>query len=575
MEKIPFFAPLAPLTKAMPDDTEKKAPKHFIQRLIERDRAETSNETLMLRFPPEPNGYLHIGHAKAIYLNFELAKQYEGLCRLRFDDTDPMQEDAAYVEAIERDVRWLGYAWEGRSRYTSDYFSQLYEWALTLIGAGKAYVDKNDTESFNRLYRGTVSVPGKESPYRTNSIAENFALFEQMTAGKIPEGQATLRAKIDMKSRHILLRDPVLYRIKKKRHFKEKDKWCVYPMYDFSHPLSDAIEGVTHSLCTMEFASHRPLYDWFIENLPVPSKPRQIEFSRLNVSHTLTSKRGITWLIKEGHVTGWDDPRLATLAGLRRRGYTPQAIKRFVEKVGISKRDNLIAWSLLEWCLREELNRTALRRLVVLRPIKVVLTNYPEGKEEWLEAVNNPKDPAAGHRSIPFGKHIYVDAEDFRHDPPEDFFRLAVGRDVRLKYAYTIRCHRVAEGAAGVKELHCTYDPASRGGEAQKRVKGVIHWVSAQHSQPATVRLYNPLFLEENPAELDEKRWEEAINPRSVEVLPSARVEPALAAASSETPYQFERLGYFCLQASDAAEEGLCFHRSVSLRDNKKRGISA
>ena len=532
----------------------------------------TPARSIVLRFPPEPNGYLHIGHAKAIYLNFELAKQHGGICRLRFDDTDPTQEEHTYVRAIEEDITWLGYQWAGKSRYTSDYFSQLHEWAMLLIRKGKAYVDKNDPEAFNNLYRGTVDTPGTESPFRAQGVAENLALFEEMRKGNLPEGRAVLRAKIDMQAPNILLRDPVIYRVKKQRHFKEEDRWCIYPMYDFSHPLSDAIEGVTHSLCTLEFAPHRPLYDWFIKAVGPAVAPRQIEFSRLNLSHAITSKRRITQLIEKGYVTGWDDPKLPTLAGLRRRGYTPRAIRLFVEKAGISKRENLINYALLEWCLREELNRTALRKMVVLRPIVLIITNYPEGKVEWIEAVNNPENPQAGRRKVPFTNRLYIEQEDFMEDPPPKFFRLAVGREVRLKYAYIVRCEKVVTDASGLREVHVTYDPKSKSGSqtAQRKVKGTIHWVSAQHSQQAEVRLYQPLFSVENPAELSENEWKKAINPHAQEALSSAQAEPSLREATGGCCYQFERQGYFCLEAPVKGHMPI-FHRSVSLRDNKKK----
>lgn len=554
--------------------TANDSPKHFIQRIVEEDLLATPAKQLVFRFPPEPNGYLHIGHAKAIYLNFELARAYGGICRLRFDDTNPEQEEVTYVRAIEEDVRWLGYTWADETRYTSDYFSQLYEWAKVLIRMGKAYVDRNDSETFNRLYRGTVTVPGKESPYRRSSVEENLKLFACMKAGAFLEGSATLRAKIDMISTNILLRDPVLYRIKKKAHFKQQDRWCIYPTYDFSHPLSDAVEGVTHSLCTLEFASHRPLYDWLVKTLPVPAMPRQIEFSRLHMSRTITSKHALACLIKDKgtNITSWDDPRLPTLAGMRRRGYTPQAIKSFVEKVGVSKREQAIDWSLLESCLREDLNRRALRRMAVLCPVRLVITNYPADKVELVEALNNPEDPRAGYRKVPFSKHLYIEQEDFMLAPSAKFFRLAVGREVRLKYAYIVRCHEVVQDHAGIQEIHCTYDPESKSGRGvtQKKVKGTLHWVSVAHSQPAEVRSYASLFKMEPPAESSDIPWQACVNPQSLQVLSSVRVEPALEQAVVGTPYQFERQGYFCLDAMRNEAGHPVFHRSVTLREVKK-----
>ncbi len=548
--------------------SEPKRPSNFIKTIIENDIAQNRHGgRVATRFPPEPNGYLHIGHAKSICLNFGLAQEFNGTCNLRFDDTNPTREEARYVEAIKEDVRWLGYDWGPREFYASDYFDQLYDFAVELIKAGKAYVDSLSAEQI-RKYRGTLTEPGTPSPYRDRSVAENLELFSQMRAGHFDDGACVLRAKIDMAHPNLLMRDPTLYRIRKVRHHRSGDKWCIYPMYDFTHCLSDAIEGITHSLCTLEFENNRPLYDWVLDNLPVPSRPRQYEFARLNLTYTILSKRKLIQLVEEGHVEGWDDPRMPTISGLRRRGYTPEAIRNFCERIGVAKANSIVDVSLLEHCLREDLNRRAPRVMAVLNPLKVVITNYPEGQSEELDAINNPEDPSMGTRKVPFSKTIYIEQDDFRLDPPRKFFRLAPGREVRLRYAYFITCREVIQDHEGkIVELRCTYDPATRGGNAPdgRKVKATLHWVSAGHAFDAQVRLYDRLFLKPDP-EAD-GNFRQCLNPDSLKVLKGCKLEPGLAKASAGEIYQFERLGYFCVDSKDSRPGQPVFNRTVTLRD--------
>ncbi|MCP4656765.1 MAG: glutamine--tRNA ligase/YqeY domain fusion protein [bacterium] len=543
----------------------------FIRAIVEEDlRTDKHGGRVHTRFPPEPNGYLHIGHAKSICLNFGIASQYRGLCNLRFDDTDPCKEDTEYVEAIQADVRWLGFDWGDRLYYASDYFEKLYGYAVELIKAGKAYVCSLGAEEM-REYRGGWNEPGRDSPYRNRSIAENLELFERMRAGEFDDGAHVLRAKIDMASPNMNMRDPTIYRIRRITHHRTGDAWCIYPMYDFTHCLSDSIEGITHSLCTLEFEDHRPLYDWVLDELEVACHPQQIEFSRLNLSYTVVSKRKLLRLVEEGYVNGWDDPRMPTLVGLRRRGYTPESIRHFCAGVGMTKRDAIVDVGKLEYSIREDLNKRAPRVMAVLRPLRVVITNFPEDGVEELDAVNNPEDPAAGTRKVPFSRVLYIEREDFREDPPKKFFRLAPGREVRLRYAYFIRCEEVVkDGETGeVVELRCTYDPTTRGGSAPdgRKVKATLHWVSAAHSLAAEVRLYDRLFVAENPSEeKDGRDFVSYLNPSSLETLDSCRVEPSLRDAAPENRYQFERLGYFCVDP-DTSEGALLFNRTVSLRD--------
>jgi len=519
---------------------------------------------VVTRFPPEPNGYLHIGHAKAICLDFGLAAEFGGRCHLRFDDTNPTKEEAHYVQAIQEDVRWLGFDWGEHLYFASDYFEQLYQWAVELIKQGKAYVDDLSPDEI-REYRGTLTEPGRESPYRNRSVEENLDLFARMRAGEFPDGAKTLRAKIDMASPNLNLRDPVMYRIRHATHHRTGDKWCIYPMYDWAHGQSDSIEGITHSLCTMEYEDHRPLYDWFIEQLGI-HHPRQIEFARLNLSHTVMSKRKLLQLVEEGIVAGWDDPRMPTLAGLRRRGYTPEAIREFCARVGVGKTQNVIEVALLEHCLREDLNKRAPRAMAVLRPLKVVIENYPEGKVEELEALNNPEDPTMGTRTVPFARELWIEQDDFRLDPPKNYFRLAPGAEVRLRWAYLIKCVGVVTNERGeVTEVRCTYDPATLGANpTDRKVKGTIHWVSVAHAHPAEVRLYDHLFLVPRPDE--DENWKAHINPHSLERLTNCYVEPALANAPVGSRYQFERLGYFAVDP-DTRPGALVFNRTVTLRD--------
>jgi glutaminyl-tRNA synthetase len=517
---------------------------------------------------------LHIGHAKSICLNFGIAAEFGGLCNLRFDDTNPTKEEVEYVESIQSDVRWLGFDWDDRLFYASDYSEQLYEYAVQLIETGKAYVCSLSPQQI-REYRGTLTEPGKDSPYRNRSIEENLDLFQRMRAGEFAEGTYVLRAKIDMASPNVNLRDPVIYRILHASHHRTGDQWCIYPTYDYAHPISDAIEGITHSICTLEFEDHRPLYDWFLDNLDVPYHPQQIEFARLNVSNTVLSKRRLLQLVQEKYVSGWDDPRMPTISGLRRRGYTPEAIRDFCERIGVAKRDNVIDVALLEHCIREDLNKRAPRVMAVLQPLRVVIDNYPADLVEEMEAVNNPEDPGMGSRKVPFSRVLYIEREDFREDPPKEFFRLAPGREVRLRYAYFIRCIGVVkdEKTGEVVELHCTYDPATRGGDAPdgRRVRATLHWVSAAHAISAEVRLYDHLLLREDPNEEEDGRdFKALLNPNSLEVLTSCRLEPSLANTAPGTRYQFERQGYFCVDP-DTAPGKLVFNRTASLRDSWAR----
>jgi glutaminyl-tRNA synthetase len=521
------------------------------------------------RFPPEPNGYLHIGHAKSICLNFGLAAEFGGKCNLRFDDTNPSKEDTEYVDSIMDTVRWLGFDWEGRLFYASDYFDKLYEWAVQLTKAGKAYVCDLSAEEM-RKYRGTLTEPGKESPYRNRSVEENLELFERMCAGEFPDGTRTLRSKIDMASPNLNMRDPVMYRILHAEHHRTGDKWCIYPMYDFTHGQSDSIEHITHSICTLEFEDHRPLYDWYVEQLGI-YHPQQIEFDRLNLTYTLLSKRKLLTLVEEGRVSGWDDPRMPTLAGIRRRGYTPEAIRNFCAAIGVSKTNGTIELAMLEHFVREDLNKRVQRVMAVLRPLRVVVDNYPEGQTEEMEAVNNPEDISMGTRRVPFSRVLYIEQDDFREDPPKHYFRLSPGKEVRLRYGYFITCTGVVkDGTTGeVVEVHCTYDPATRGGNAPdgRKVKSTIHWVSAAHALDAEVRLYENLFAVEDPNRVEEGQdFTANLNPHSLEVVPHAKVEPFLASASALSRYQFERLGYFCADA-DATADHLVFNRTVGLRD--------
>jgi glutaminyl-tRNA synthetase len=544
---------------------------NFIRTIIEADiRAGKNGGRVHTRFPPEPNGYLHIGHAKSICLNFGLAAEYQGLCNLRFDDTNPGKEDVEYVDSIMADVRWLGFDWAGRLYYASDYFEKLYEFALHLIRTGKAYVCNLTAEQM-REYRGTLTECGINSPCRERAPEESLDLFQRMRAGEFPDGAYVLRAKIDMASPNVNMRDPVLYRIRRESHHRTGDRWCIYPMYDYTHPISDAIEGITHSICTLEFEDHRPFYDWVLNNLPVPCHPQQIEFARLNLNYTVMSKRKLLELVDKAFVRGWDDPRLPTLAGLRRRGYTPEAIRAFAEAVGVAKHESMVDMALLEHCLREDLNKRARRVMAVLRPLKVVISNYPEGKVEDLDAENNPEDPAAGTRKLPFAREIYIEEDDFREDPPKKFFRLSPGKEIRLKHAYYIRCHEVIKDAqGGITELRCTYDPESRGGWTKdgRKVLGTSHWVSVAHAVDAEVRLYDKLLSVPDPAaDKEGKDFKEFLNPASLEIVKNCKVEPGLADAKPGEFFQFLRQGYFCADA-DSTPDMPVFNRSVTLRDS-------
>ncbi|HEY3884062.1 MAG TPA: glutamine--tRNA ligase/YqeY domain fusion protein, partial [Vicinamibacterales bacterium] len=540
----------------------------FIRAIVADDTAAGRNGArVATRFPPEPNGYLHIGHAKSICLNFGVAREFGGTCNLRFDDTNPTTEDVEYVESIEEDVRWLGFDWTGL-HFASDYFEQLYEYAVDLIRRGLAYVDSQSADEI-RTRRGTLTDPGTDSPHRGRSIEENLNLFARMRAAEFEDGAHVLRAKIDMASPNLNMRDPVLYRIRRAHHHRTGDRWCIYPMYDFAHPPSDAIECITHSLCTLEFEDHRPLYDWLIANLPVPSRPRQIEFARLNLTYTLMSKRKLLELVQEGHVGGWDDPRMPTLVGMRRRGYTPEAIRAFCDRIGVAKRENVVDVALLEHAVREDLNLHAPRVMGVLNPLRVVIENYPDGQTEQLDIVNNPEDAGAGTRAVPFSRVLYIEREDFREDPPKKFFRLAPGREVRLRCAYFVTCTTVVKDPASgeVVELRCTYDPATRGGDAPdgRKVKATLHWVSAAHAVDAEVRLYDRLFTVEQPGASQDYRAD--LNPRSLDIVRHAQVEPSAAAASAGTRFQFERIGYFCVDP-DSGRALPVFNRTVTLKDS-------
>ena len=550
------------------EDSESSS--NFIQNIIEEDlKTQKYDGRVHTRFPPEPNGYLHIGHAKSICLNFGLASQYSGKCNLRFDDTNPIKEEEEYVKSIMEDVRWLGFDWEDRLYYSSEYFDQLYEYAIRLIKNGKAYVDSLNPDQI-REFRGTLTEPGQNSPHRDRSVEENLSLFEKMRAGEFEEGEVVLRAKIDMASGNLNMRDPVLYRVLKATHHRTGDKWCIYPMYDFAHGQSDSLEQITHSICTLEFEDHRPLYDWFLNELDI-YRPQQIEFARLNLSYTVLSKRKLLQLVKEHHVSGWDDPRMPTLSGMRRRGYPPEAIRDFCERIGVAKSNSTIDFALLEHCVREDLNKTSPRVMAVVRPLKVVIENYPEDQAEELTAENNPEDPDAGSRKIPFSRVLYIEQDDFMEDPPKKYFRLAPGREVRLKHAYIIKCERVVkdENTGEVLELRCSYDPETKSGSSMegRKVKGTLHWLSAAHAEPAEVRLYSHLFINENPA--DEKQCPElaaSVNPDSLEIA-QGFIEPFLKDAAGGDRFQFLRLGYFSVDAVSSSPGKPVFNRTVTLRD--------
>jgi len=554
------------------DDAGTEAPKlDFIRTIVTRDIQDGKHKgRVHTRFPPEPNGYLHIGHAKSISLNFGIANEFNGLCNLRFDDTNPSKEEMEYVDSIKGDVRWLGFDWDDREYYASDYFDRLYEFAVQLINDGKAFVDDSSPDEIRRD-RGTLTEPGKNSPYRTRLPEENLDLFERMRGGEFPDGSRVLRAKIDMASPNLNMRDPVIYRILRATHHRTGDKWCIYPMYDFAHGLSDSLEGITHSLCTLEFEDHRPLYDWFLEELNV-FRSRQIEFARLNLSYTVMSKRKLLEMVREGIVSGWNDPRMPTISGLKRRGYTPESIRDFCDRIGLAKRESMVDIALLEHCLREDLNRRAPRVMAVLRPLRVVIDNYPEDKVEWLEAENNPEDPGMGTREIPFSKVLYIEEDDFREDPPRKFFRLAPGREIRLKHAYYIKCVNVIKDpdSGRIIELHCTYDPETRGGWSpdNRKVRGTSHWVSAEHALTVEVRLYDKLFSVENPLEeKGEGDFHRFVDPNSLQTFRDCRVEPGLRQALPGERFQFLRQGYFCVDSEDSKPGSPIFNRTVSLRD--------
>jgi glutaminyl-tRNA synthetase len=541
-------------------------PRDFIREIVEDDLAAGRYQRVVTRFPPEPNGYLHIGHAKSICLNFGIAKEFGGHCNLRFDDTNPTKEEVEFAESIKRDVAWLGFSWGENLFHASDYFEQLFAWGEELIIAGKAYVDSSTADEI-RTMRGTLTEPGADSPHRARSVGENLDLFRRMKAGEFPDGAHVLRARIDMASPNINMRDPVLYRIRHKSHDRTGDTWPIYPMYDYAHPLSDAIEHITHSLCTLEYEDHRPLYDWLIENVPVPSRPRQYEFARLNLNYTVMSKRKLLRLVTENHVNGWDDPRMPTIAGLRRRGYTPEAIRNFCERVGVAKRENVIDTGLLEFSVREDLNRTAPRVMGVLDPLRVVIDNYPADDTEWFETPNHGDDPSMGTRKVPFAKTLFIERDDFMEEPPKKFFRLAPGREVRLRSAYFITCTSVVKDDTGnIVELHATYDPATRGGDAPdgRKPKATLHWVAADHAIRCEVRLYDRLFKSENPEESG--NFLDDLNPQSLQIVPNAMIEPSVRGAQPLSRFQFERLGYFCVDP-DASPERLVFNRTVTLKD--------
>jgi len=560
---------------------EPKTSSDFIRTIIAQDLREGRFDgPVHTRFPPEPNGYLHIGHAKSICLNFGIAAEYDGgLCNLRFDDTNPAREEAEYIEAIREDLRWLGFDWGGREYYASDYFDRLYEFACRLIREEKAYVDDLTPEEI-REYRGTPFEAGRESPHRNRSVEENLDLFERMRQGEFPDGSRVLRAKIDMAHPNLNMRDPVLYRVLHAPHHRTGHKWCIYPMYDFAHGQSDSIEGITHSICTLEFEDHRPLYDWFLDALKI-HHPRQIEFARLNLTHTVMSKRKLLRLVEEGHVEGWDDPRMPTLSGLRRRGYTPDAIRNFCTRIGVAKKASTVDIALLEHCLREDLNKRARRAMGVIHPLKVVIDNYPEGKVDELDAVNNPEDPSAGTRKVPFSRVVYIEKDDFMEDPPKKFYRLAPGREVRLRYAYFITCVDLVkdEKTGEIIEIHCTYDPETRGGDAPdgRKVKATLHWVSAVHAVSAEVRLYDHLFSEADPDRGEEgKNFLDCLNPGSKEILRECRMEPSVTTMEKGKTFQLERLGYFCVDSKDSGNDHIVLNRTVTLRDTwariRKRG---
>jgi glutaminyl-tRNA synthetase len=548
-----------------------EAGRDFIRDIVQADLDAKRYSRIVTRFPPEPNGYLHIGHAKSIALNFGIAQEFSGRCNLRFDDTNPTKEEQEYIDSIQADVRWLGYDWGPDVFYASDYFERLYEWAEILIRAGHAYVDDQSQEEI-RIKRGTLTEPGQNSPFRERSVEQSLDLFRRMKAGEFPNGARVLRAKIDMASGNINLRDPVLYRILHAKHPRTGDKWSIYPSYDYAHGQSDAIEGVTHSICTLEFEDHRPLYEWLLEKLPVPSKPHQYEFARLNLTYTLLSKRVLTELVRGGHVASWDDPRMPTIAGLKRRGVPPAAIREFVKRIGVAKANSVVDVGMLEFCIRELLNKTALRRMAVLRPLKVVIENYPEGQIEEIDAINHPDDPAAGTRKIAFSRELYIERDDFMENPPKKFFRLSPGNEVRLRYAYFITCREAVKNAAGeIVELRCTYDPATRGGNAPdgRKVKATMHWLSAAKSIPAEIRVYNQLFQKSVP---DAANFAADLNPQSLEVLSDARVEPAIAEADSPDPMQFERQGYFTPDP-DSTPDRPVFNRTIGLRDTFSKEV--
>ncbi|MDL1964877.1 MAG: glutamine--tRNA ligase/YqeY domain fusion protein [Deltaproteobacteria bacterium] len=551
------------------NSTNSATSSDFIRNIIAEDiKANKNDGKVVTRFPPEPNGYLHIGHAKSICLNFGIATENNGICNLRFDDTNPSKEDVEYVESIKSDIKWLGFDWNNRLFYTSDYFEQLYRFAVQLINKGKAYVCDLSAGEI-RKHRGTLTESGKESPYRNRSVEKNLNLFERMRAGEFEDGFCVLRAKIDMSAPNLIMRDPALYRIRRVYHHRTGYNWCIYPMYDFSHCLSDSIEGITHSICTLEFENNRSLYDWLLDELEMECHPQQIEFARLNLSYTVLSKRKLVELVEKGHVNGWDDPRMPTLSGLRRRGYTPESIRNFCDRIGVAKRDSMVDMAMLEYCVREDLNKRAPRVMAVLRPIKVIIDNYPEDLVEELDAINNPEDPGMGTRKVPFSRVLYIEQEDFREDPPRKFYRLAPGREVRLRYAYFITCVEVVkdEHTGEIIELHCTYDHRTKGGDSPdgRKVKATLHWVSAAHSIEAEVRLYDHLFTTVNPGDKKEAEdFKDWLNPNSLEILTSCRVEPSLTGAAQESRYQFERLGYFCVDSSD---NKLVFNRTVTLRD--------
>ncbi len=559
--------------------TDSAPPSNFIRHIIAEDlKANKNDGRVVTRFPPEPNGYLHIGHAKSICLNFGIADEHKsGVCNLRFDDTNPSKEDIEYVESIKEDVQWLGFDWGDRLYYASDYFEQLFQFAVQLIKEGKAYVCSLNTQKI-REYRGTLTEPGRDSPYRTRSVEENLDLFRRMRAGDFEDGTHVLRAKIDMASPNVIMRDPTLYRIRRVPHHRTGDTWCIYPMYDFAHCLSDSIEGITHSLCTLEFENNRELYDWVLDELNLDCHPQQIEFARLNLTYTVLSKRKLVELVEGGYVSGWDDPRMPTISGLRRRGYTPESIRNFCERIGVAKRDSIVDLALLEYSIREDLNRQAPRVMGVLRPLRVVIDNYPEDRVEELDALNNPEDHSMGSRKVPFSRVLYIEQDDFQEDPPKKFFRLAPGREVRLRYAYYITCQKVVkdESTGQVVELRCTYDPETRGGSSPdgRKVKATLHWVSAAHAIDAEARLYDNLFVKENPDEEKDVDFKTYFNPNSLEVV-AFRVEPSLAGAAPGSLYQFERLGYFCSDKKDSSHNALVFNRTVTLRDTWAKILKA